>query len=76
VGDTLAQALRDLTRGEQTAAALEANLSALESKLDDILMSFDTLAEERKGAGTDGDDVEENGAHSINGNNKDKDGSQ
>ena len=39
-------------------------------------MSFDTLAEERKGAGTDGNDVEGNGAHSINGNNKGKDGGQ
>ena len=36
-------------RGEQTAAALEANLSALESKLDDMLALLDTVAEEGNG---------------------------
>ncbi|KAL2138593.1 hypothetical protein VTI28DRAFT_6521 [Corynascus sepedonium] len=40
VGDNLAQALRDLARGEQTASTLEANLTSLESKLDAILASF------------------------------------
>jgi hypothetical protein len=29
------------TRGEQTAQALEANLTSLELKLDDLLASFD-----------------------------------
>ncbi|KAK0734163.1 hypothetical protein B0T26DRAFT_57640 [Lasiosphaeria miniovina] len=41
VGDHLAQTLKDLARGEQTAAALEANLTNLESKLDELLASFD-----------------------------------
>ncbi|KAK1768384.1 hypothetical protein QBC33DRAFT_374439 [Phialemonium atrogriseum] len=36
-----AQALRELSRGEQAAAALEKNLSNLESKLDEILASFE-----------------------------------
>ena len=30
-----------ITRGEQTAAALEANLTSLESKLDELLASLD-----------------------------------
>ncbi|KAK7421937.1 hypothetical protein QQX98_001931 [Neonectria punicea] len=37
----LAQAYRDLVRGEQTAAALEANLSNIETKLDDILNALE-----------------------------------
>ncbi|KAK4034095.1 hypothetical protein C8A01DRAFT_39431 [Parachaetomium inaequale] len=46
VGDNLAQALRDLARGEQTASTLEANLTSLESKLDEILASFGVSAED------------------------------
>lgn len=46
VGDHLAQALKDLARGEQTASALEANLSNLESKLDAILASLGVSAED------------------------------
>ncbi|KAK7431065.1 hypothetical protein QQZ08_002346 [Neonectria magnoliae] len=37
----LTQAYRDLARGEQTAAALEANLSNIEIKLDDILNALE-----------------------------------
>ncbi|KAM7206986.1 hypothetical protein V8F33_000085 [Rhypophila sp. PSN 637] len=40
VTNHLTQALRDLARGETAAAALEANLTALETKLDDILASL------------------------------------
>lgn len=42
----MAQALRDLARGEQTASALEANLTALESKLDELLASFEASVDE------------------------------
>ncbi|PTB58738.1 hypothetical protein M431DRAFT_503693 [Trichoderma harzianum CBS 226.95] len=45
----LAQALRELARGEQTATAMEANLTNLESKLDAILAAFDDM-EREKGA--------------------------
>ncbi|KAL2016415.1 hypothetical protein VTK56DRAFT_3536 [Thermocarpiscus australiensis] len=48
VGDDLAQALRDLARGEQTATALEANLTSLESKLDEILATFGVSAEDEE----------------------------
>ncbi|PSR81693.1 hypothetical protein BD289DRAFT_484277 [Coniella lustricola] len=40
----LAQAFRDLARGEQTAAALESNLTNLESKLDELLAAFEDMA--------------------------------
>ncbi|KAL2124586.1 hypothetical protein VTJ04DRAFT_951 [Mycothermus thermophilus] len=40
VNDHLAQALRELARGEQTASTLEANLTSLESKLDAILAAL------------------------------------
>ncbi|OIW35275.1 hypothetical protein CONLIGDRAFT_676199 [Coniochaeta ligniaria NRRL 30616] len=42
----LSQALKDLARGEQTANALENNLSKLESKLDELLASFEDSVEE------------------------------
>ncbi|PTB46838.1 uncharacterized protein TrAFT101_003722 [Trichoderma asperellum] len=45
----LAQALRELARGEQTATAMEANLTNLESKLDALLAAFEQLEEEEKG---------------------------
>ncbi|KAK4464834.1 hypothetical protein QBC42DRAFT_262407 [Cladorrhinum samala] len=48
VGDHLAQALKDLARGEQTATALETNLSSLESKLDELLASFGVLADDEE----------------------------
>ena len=35
-----------MNRGEQAAAALEANLTSLESKLDELLASFDVPADE------------------------------
>ncbi|KAH8910766.1 hypothetical protein BR93DRAFT_974860 [Coniochaeta sp. PMI_546] len=41
----LSQALKDLARGEQTANALENNLSKLESKLDELLASFEDSVE-------------------------------
>ncbi|KAM0450299.1 hypothetical protein ACHAO4_006721 [Trichoderma viride] len=45
----LAQALRELARGEQTATAMEANLSDLESKLDALLAAFEQLEDEKGG---------------------------
>lgn len=48
-------------RGEQTAAALEANLSALESKLDEMLASLDAAGQDVNGAGDDEDHVTANG---------------
>ncbi|KAM5351682.1 hypothetical protein ACJ41O_004405 [Fusarium nematophilum] len=41
----LAQAYRDLARGEQAATALEANLSNLESKLDAILAALEAKSD-------------------------------
>ena len=35
-------------RGEQTATALETNLSSLESKLDELLASFGVLADDEE----------------------------
>ncbi|KAL6811315.1 hypothetical protein GGI42DRAFT_350252 [Trichoderma sp. SZMC 28013] len=45
------EALRELARGEQTATAMEANLTNLESKLDAILAAFDDM-EREKGTNT------------------------
>ncbi|KAL7950814.1 hypothetical protein V8C42DRAFT_131481 [Trichoderma barbatum] len=49
----LAQALRELSRGEQTATAMEANLNNLESKLDALLAAFDDLEQEKGAKGTE-----------------------
>ncbi|KAL6828337.1 hypothetical protein V8C40DRAFT_240771 [Trichoderma camerunense] len=49
----LAQALRELARGEQTATAMEANLTNLESKLDAILAAFDDMEREKGAKGTE-----------------------
>lgn len=46
----LAQAYRDLARGEQAAAAMEANLTNLESKLDALLAAAEKSAEEAEAA--------------------------
>ncbi|KAK7923939.1 hypothetical protein PG985_005993 [Apiospora marii] len=40
----MAQAFKDLARGEQQAAAMEANLTKLEDKLDELLAQFETTA--------------------------------
>ncbi|KAJ5083845.1 hypothetical protein N7456_013272 [Penicillium angulare] len=41
IGDLdLAQALADVSKGEMTATALENHLSALESKIDEVLAAF------------------------------------
>lgn len=53
--------LPSTNRGEQTAAALEANLSALESKLDEMLASLDAAGQDVNGAGDDEDHVTANG---------------
>ncbi|KAF7929446.1 uncharacterized protein EAE98_005364 [Botrytis deweyae] len=37
----LAQALKELQRGEKTAQMLESNLTNLEKKIDDLLASFE-----------------------------------
>lgn len=39
--------LTSLHRGEQTATAMEANLTNLESKLDAILAAFDDMEQEK-----------------------------
>ncbi|WYZ34673.1 hypothetical protein EsH8_I_000949 [Colletotrichum jinshuiense] len=39
--DNIAQAYKDLLRGEQAATALEANLTNLESRLDALLAAFE-----------------------------------
>ena len=44
------QAYRDLARGEQAAAAMEANLTNLESKLDALLAAAEKSAEEAEAA--------------------------
>ncbi|ORY64374.1 uncharacterized protein BCR38DRAFT_434928 [Pseudomassariella vexata] len=50
----LAQAFKDLTKGEQQAAALERNLTSLESKLDALLAQFEDAAKEAEtGKGKD-----------------------
>ncbi|KAK3341650.1 hypothetical protein B0T25DRAFT_348437 [Lasiosphaeria hispida] len=49
LSSNLTQALKDLARGEQTAAALEQNLTSLESKLDELLASLDVPPEEEEG---------------------------
>ncbi|MCJ1412901.1 hypothetical protein MMC19_007001 [Ptychographa xylographoides] len=40
-----AQAFKDLTRGEQTASAMENKLSSLEQRIDDLLASVESRAE-------------------------------
>ncbi|KAK7941058.1 uncharacterized protein PG986_013445 [Apiospora aurea] len=40
----MAQAFKDLARGEQQAAAMEANLTKLEAKLDELLAQYETTA--------------------------------
>ncbi|KAL2154819.1 hypothetical protein VTH82DRAFT_3495 [Thermothelomyces myriococcoides] len=69
VGDNLAQALRDLARGEQTASSLEANLTSLENKLDEILAALgvsaadlEALDEQEKGPRGSQSGESENGA--------------
>jgi len=54
VADHFAQTLRDLARGEQTAAALEANLTALEGKIDDILAELERSPPGPQGGGEAG----------------------
>ncbi|CEJ95069.1 hypothetical protein VHEMI10572 [[Torrubiella] hemipterigena] len=44
-GNDLAEAYKVIARGEQTASALEANLTNLESKLDAILAAFESQTE-------------------------------
>ncbi|CAI6054917.1 unnamed protein product [Clonostachys chloroleuca] len=53
----LAQAYRELLRGEQAATALEANLSNLESKLDALLAAYEP-AETTEEGGKDSDSGE------------------
>ncbi|KAL2271172.1 hypothetical protein VTJ83DRAFT_543 [Remersonia thermophila] len=70
VNDHLAQALRELARGEQTASTLEANLTNLESKLDAILASLlgDGVDEgESEDEGEDKDQDRDKGEHQPQG---------
>ncbi|KFH47950.1 hypothetical protein ACRE_011610 [Hapsidospora chrysogenum ATCC 11550] len=50
----LAQAYRELAKGEQAASAMEANLTNLEKKLDAMLSAFEAATKN-----VDGDDVTE-----------------
>ncbi|KAM0819593.1 putative EKC/KEOPS complex subunit GON7 [Seiridium cardinale] len=50
----LAQAFRELSRGEQQAAAMEANLTKLEDKLDALLAQFEAAAPPEQEDGGDG----------------------
>ncbi|KAJ0313764.1 hypothetical protein COL516b_000708 [Colletotrichum fioriniae] len=43
--DNIAQAYKDLLRGEQAASALEANLTNLEGRLDALLAAFESVQE-------------------------------
>lgn len=47
----LATAYREITKGEQTAAQLEANLTNLESKLDAMLAAFEQQGGQGQGQG-------------------------
>lgn len=47
-------------RGEQTATALEANLTSLESKLDEILAAFGVTMEEEEGDAGAGQEANNN----------------
>ncbi|RKU41631.1 hypothetical protein DL546_000620 [Coniochaeta pulveracea] len=60
----LAQALQELAKGEQTATALENNLSSLESKIDALLASFEEQerSQTRHAAGNPPSDADGNGA--------------
>ncbi|KAI1331592.1 hypothetical protein F5Y16DRAFT_271820 [Xylariaceae sp. FL0255] len=49
----MAQAFKDLARGEQQATAIEAHLTSLESKLDALLASFEAENPESTGADTE-----------------------
>ncbi|KAI1504383.1 hypothetical protein F5X99DRAFT_406101 [Biscogniauxia marginata] len=58
----MAQAFKDLARGEQQAAALEANLTNLESRLDALLASVEGgpgLNDEAASRGKDADSTGE-----------------
>ncbi|KAI0442482.1 hypothetical protein F4803DRAFT_371477 [Xylaria telfairii] len=49
----MAQAFKDLARGEQQATAIEANLASLESKLDALLASIETTDPAKEKGNTD-----------------------
>ncbi|GAW19931.1 hypothetical protein ANO14919_094240 [Xylariales sp. No.14919] len=53
------QAFRDLARGEQQAAAIEANLASIESKLDALLASVEAGAGAAKADGIEDDSKKE-----------------
>ncbi|KAI0515284.1 hypothetical protein F5B22DRAFT_607877 [Xylaria bambusicola] len=55
----MAQAFRDLARGEQQASILEANLASIESKLDALLASIETGADTGKIQGVEDKSSEE-----------------
>ncbi|KAK3988125.1 hypothetical protein QBC44DRAFT_330182 [Cladorrhinum sp. PSN332] len=71
----MVQALKDLARGEQTASALETNLTSLESRLDELLASFGILPEDEESNLPDDDDGEqhENGDQKTTLNGKEAD---
>ncbi|PSS27839.1 hypothetical protein M430DRAFT_32417 [Amorphotheca resinae ATCC 22711] len=50
----LAQAFAEVARGEKTAQALEAHLSTLEKKIDDLLASFDEAELQRMDESSNG----------------------
>ncbi|ESZ99197.1 hypothetical protein SBOR_0404 [Sclerotinia borealis F-4128] len=62
----LAQAYKELLRGEKTAQMLESNLTNLEKKIDDILERFEAQESEaqtkaKDGASGDKEETNENG---------------
>ncbi|KAJ8070113.1 hypothetical protein OCU04_000507 [Sclerotinia nivalis] len=62
----VAQAFKELQRGEKTAQKLESNLTDLEKKIDDLLASFEAQesaaqAETRNGSRSNKEDRDESG---------------
>ncbi|KAF7856069.1 hypothetical protein EAF04_010024 [Stromatinia cepivora] len=62
----VAQAFKELQRGEKTAQMLESNLTNLEKKIDDLLASFEAQesaaqAETKNGSSSNKEDRDESG---------------
>ncbi|MCJ1399690.1 hypothetical protein MMC11_002892 [Xylographa trunciseda] len=49
----LAQAFKDLARGEQTASAMENKLSGLEQRIDDLLASMEENSRDKNSVDTE-----------------------
>lgn len=55
-GASIASANVQRSRGEQTAAAVESNLNALESKLDELLATFESIPADAAPSAANGDE--------------------